>query len=198
VIQIELLVKDMNLSFPTKLTKMNDRISVLRINDTAFYYKNNDLIFTHRSNDIIAFRFIICQFVVSHLAKQTEIAKFFDISKNSISDWIKDYEEEGAKSFYGIKNKYVHLWSILMENPQCASRDALQILADRGIILSISLRQVNRLRVEWGLNRTKGRPQGLKTRLINKTRSQEPTPKMENIIGQAISMKKHVMRKIYL
>ena len=85
-----------------------------------------------------------------------------------------------------------------MENPRCSSRDALKILADRGIIMSISLRQVNRLRVEWGLNRAKGRPQGWKTRLINKTQSQEPRPKMENIIGQAISMKKHVMRKIYL
>ncbi len=196
------LVKYMNPSFPTKLTKVNDRISALRINDTVFYYKDDDLIYIHKSNDIIAFRFIICQFVVSHLAKLTEIGEIFDISKNSISDWIKDYEEEGAKSFYGIKHKHVHLWSVLIENPQCSSRDALKILAARGIILSISLRQVNRLRVEWGLNRAKGRPQsrpqGWKARLINKTQSQEPRPKMENIIGQAISMKKHVMRKIYL
>jgi len=89
-----------------------------------------------------------------------------------------------------------------MENPQCSSCEVLKILADRGIILSISVRQVNRLRVEWGVNRAKGRPQsrpqGWKARLINKTQSQEPRPKMENIIGQAISMKKHVMRKIYL
>ena len=122
--------------------------------------------------------------------------------KQKFDDWIKDYEEEGAKSFYGIKNKHVHLWSVLIENPQCSSRDARKILAARGIILSISVRQVNRLRVEWGVNRAKGRPQsrpqGWKARLINKTQSQEPRPKMENIIGQAISMKKHVMRKIYL
>src|SRR3989442_496510 len=105
---MEFLVKYMNPSFPTRLTKVNDRISSLISNDTVFYYKDDDLIYTHRSNDIIAFRFIICQFVVSHLAKQTEIGEIFGISKNLISDWIKDYEEEGAKSFYGIKNKYVH------------------------------------------------------------------------------------------
>ena len=72
----------MNPSFPTKLTKVNDRISALRINDTVFYYKDDDLIYIHKSNDIIAFRFIICQFVVSHLAKQTEIGEIFGISKN--------------------------------------------------------------------------------------------------------------------
>jgi len=95
----------MSLSFPTKLCKVNNRISVLRIKDMVYYYKDSDLIYAHKENDKIAFRFIVCQLFISHLAKQTEIKKLFKISRSSIALWIKNYKEEGAKSLYKVSNK---------------------------------------------------------------------------------------------
>ena len=50
------------------------------------------------------------------------------------------------------------LWRLLQEDPECPSRVLLDKAARRQISLSVSLRQVNRWRLTWGLNRGKGRP----------------------------------------
>jgi hypothetical protein len=50
------------------------------------------------------------------------------------------------------------LWSLLQEEPQCPSRVLLDKVAQRHIVIAVSLRQVNRWRAAWGLNRDKGRP----------------------------------------
>src|SRR5882724_3045514 len=50
------------------------------------------------------------------------------------------------------------LWRLLQEDPECPSRVLLDKVARRQIALAVSLRQVNRWRLTWGLNRGKGRP----------------------------------------
>src|SRR6266702_156004 len=50
------------------------------------------------------------------------------------------------------------LWSVLQEEPECPSRVLLDKAAERQIVITVSLRHVNRWRLTWGLNRGKGRP----------------------------------------
>src|SRR6266851_685352 len=50
------------------------------------------------------------------------------------------------------------LWSVLQEEPECPSRVLLDKAAERQIVMTVSLRHVNRWRLTWGLNRGKGRP----------------------------------------
>jgi hypothetical protein len=50
------------------------------------------------------------------------------------------------------------LWNWLKEEPENPSRIFQEKFAQREEPLSISVRQINRLRVEWGLNRKQGRP----------------------------------------
>lgn len=50
------------------------------------------------------------------------------------------------------------LWSVLQEDTACPSRVLLNKVAQRQIPIAVSLRQVNRWRVTFGLNRGKGRP----------------------------------------
>lgn len=50
------------------------------------------------------------------------------------------------------------LWSLLQEDPQCPSRVLLHKVAQSHLPIAVSLRQVNRWRATWGLNRGKGRP----------------------------------------
>jgi hypothetical protein len=50
------------------------------------------------------------------------------------------------------------LWHLLQEDPQCPSRVLLTKVAQSHLAISVSLRQVNRWRATWGLNRGKGRP----------------------------------------
>ena len=50
------------------------------------------------------------------------------------------------------------LWSLLHENPQCPSRMLLDEVAQTQAPLPVSVRQFNRLRVKWQLQRGKGRP----------------------------------------
>jgi len=50
------------------------------------------------------------------------------------------------------------LWSLLQEDPQCPSRLLLDEAARRQRPIAVSLRQLNRWRVQWQLNRRPGRP----------------------------------------
>ena len=49
------------------------------------------------------------------------------------------------------------LWSVLQEEPECPSRVLLDKAAERQIVITVSLRHVNRWRLTWGLNRGQGR-----------------------------------------
>ena len=50
------------------------------------------------------------------------------------------------------------LWQWLQADPGCPSRDLQAKLAQVPPGVSVSLRQLNRLRVQWQLSRSKGRP----------------------------------------
>jgi hypothetical protein len=50
------------------------------------------------------------------------------------------------------------LWNRLQENAECPSRVLCEEFSQRQPPLAISTRHLNRLRVQWGLNRPKGRP----------------------------------------
>jgi hypothetical protein len=50
------------------------------------------------------------------------------------------------------------LWQLLNEAPECPSRALLAKVAQRQGLMPVSVRHLNRLRVQWMLNRPKGRP----------------------------------------
>jgi len=50
------------------------------------------------------------------------------------------------------------VWRLLHEDPECPSRVLLDKVAWRQRALAVRLRQVNRWRLTWGLNRGQGRP----------------------------------------
>jgi len=50
------------------------------------------------------------------------------------------------------------LWHLLNDDPTCPSRMVLHASAEEQVQISVTLRQINRLRKAWGLHRGKGRP----------------------------------------
>ena len=50
------------------------------------------------------------------------------------------------------------LWAFLNDDPTCPSRMVLHAIAETQGQIAVTLRQINRLRKTWGLNRGKGRP----------------------------------------
>ena len=50
------------------------------------------------------------------------------------------------------------LWQLLNDDPTCPSRMVLHAIAETQVQISVTLRQINRLRKAWGLNRGQGRP----------------------------------------
>src|SRR6516162_11642376 len=50
------------------------------------------------------------------------------------------------------------LWQLLNEAPECPSRELLAKATQRQVLVPVSIRHLNRLRVQWTLNRPKGRP----------------------------------------
>ena len=50
------------------------------------------------------------------------------------------------------------LWQLLHDDPTCPSRMVLHTIAETQGQIAVTLRQINRLRKAWGLNRGKGRP----------------------------------------
>jgi hypothetical protein len=50
------------------------------------------------------------------------------------------------------------LWQLLNEDPTCPSRMVLHTIAETQGQIAVTLRQINRLRKAWGLNRGQGRP----------------------------------------
>ena len=50
------------------------------------------------------------------------------------------------------------LWQLLNDDPACPSRMVLHTIAETQGQIAVTLRQINRLRKAWGLNRGKGRP----------------------------------------
>src|SRR6266487_1203015 len=71
-------------------------------------------------------------------------------------------DEDESPSFSGGRKlgdvEQALLCTLLHEDPQCPSRVLLDKVAQRQISIAVSLRHLNRWRVQWQLNRHKGRP----------------------------------------
>ncbi|MCP4109779.1 MAG: hypothetical protein GY749_30395 [Desulfobacteraceae bacterium] len=70
--------------------------------------------------------------------------------------------DSGPEFCAGRKITGIHkgvLWELLQETPECPSRILLNLAAETLGPVPVSVRQVNRLRVEWRLSRGKGRPE---------------------------------------
>src|SRR5467141_1048940 len=74
----------------------------------------------------------------------------------------RDPVDDASPEFWaGRKVAETHkalLWQFLNDDPTCPSRLVLYALAETQVQISVTLRQINRLRKAWGLNRRKGRP----------------------------------------
>jgi len=77
------------------------------------------------------------------------------LSKPTLTEASSPSFEAGRK--LGIVELAV-VWQVLYEHPQCPSREVLDKVAQRHGALHVSVRHLNRLRVQWQLNRPKGRP----------------------------------------
>jgi len=74
----------------------------------------------------------------------------------------RNLDEVSRPSFYAGRKlgevEQALLWGLLQENVACPSRVLLDKAAHRQIVITVSLRHVNRWRVARGLNRHQGRP----------------------------------------
>jgi hypothetical protein len=76
-------------------------------------------------------------------------------SKESLAERSRPSFEAGRKLSEIDK---ALLWQLLTEAPECPSRELLAEVAQRQGLVPLSVRHLNRLRVQWMLNRPKGRP----------------------------------------
>jgi len=76
-------------------------------------------------------------------------------SKDSLTECARLPFEAGRKLSEIDKTR---LWKLLKEDPACPSRELLAKVAQRQGLVPVSVRHLNRLRVQWTLNRPKGRP----------------------------------------
>lgn len=182
----------MTLFFPTKWSKVSDCISVLRANGEVNYFIDGEIFFIHKENDTISFRFITCQLFKLRFAKQTEISRVFGISRNSIIGWLKEYNKNGASSFYKIRRK---------EKRNILSKKELKrikIMLDKRIsiddielITNIHIDAIDDAILDGRLNEPE-------TTLILKNKSEkQKRKKQNNITEKLITTTKSVPKKIY-
>lgn len=76
-------------------------------------------------------------------------------SKESLAERSRPSFDAGRKLSEIDKAR---LWQLLNEAPTCPSRELLAQVAQRQGLVPVSVRHLNRLRVQWMLNRPKGRP----------------------------------------
>ncbi len=183
----------MTLFFPTKLTKVSDCISVLRGNDDVTYFNNAEVFFIHKENDKISFRFIACQLFKLHFAKQTEISKVFGINRASIIGWLKEYNKNGASSFY--KKRRNEKRYILLKR----ELKRIQIMLDKGIsfddiefITNIDIDAIDDAIWEGKLIEPET------TQIFNNKSTKQKRKEQNNIIEELNTITKSVPKKIYL
>jgi hypothetical protein len=70
------------------------------------------------------------------------------------------------------------LWQEITKNPDLPSRTILERVRAIEGKLSISVRHFNRLRVQWGVNRGKGRPRGSESTTVSKGELLKATPNL--------------------
>ena len=75
------------------------------------------------------------------------------------------------------------LWKLLNDDPTCPSRMVLHAIAETQVQISVTLRQINRLRKAWGLKRGQGRPRraGAQKKSASQGKRGSVTPRLSGV-----------------
>src|SRR2546425_3112151 len=90
-----------------------------------------------------------------YMCFQEDDVMYLAPSKESLAERSRPSFEAGRKLSEIDK---ALLWQLLNEAPECPSRELRAKVAQRQGLMPVSVRHLNRLRVQWMLNRPKGRP----------------------------------------
>jgi hypothetical protein len=90
-----------------------------------------------------------------YMCFQEDDVMYLAPSKESLAERSRPSFDAGRKLSEIDKAR---LWQLLNEAPTCPSRELLAQVAQRQGLVPVSVRHLNRLRVQWMLNRPKGRP----------------------------------------
>ena len=85
---------------PDGATPICDHISVVNENDTWTYFAGVLPVFSHPRDDRNSFRMFTAQLVCNGICKQVDIVKTFGVAPVSVKRSVKQYREQGSKSFY--------------------------------------------------------------------------------------------------
>ncbi len=85
---------------PDGATPICDHISVVNENDTWTYFAGVLPVFSHPRDDRNSFRMFTAQLVCNGICKQVDIVKTFGVAPISVKRSVKQYREQGSKSFY--------------------------------------------------------------------------------------------------
>lgn len=90
--------------FPEEIKMINHQIGIKPVGDKIFYFNGGGVIYEHEKDDYASFRYISSQMIILGSVRQTDVIKFFKVSKSSVIRWQRIYKQKGAKGFFGTKN----------------------------------------------------------------------------------------------
>ena len=90
--------------YPEGTKMINSEIRVKTIGEDVYYFNGSMAIYQHHKKDYQSFRHATSQMIALGNVQQTEIIKFFKVSKGSVQRWVKKYRDEGSKAFYTKRN----------------------------------------------------------------------------------------------
>ena len=89
--------------FPEDIVYINSNIGVQTKENNVYYFNAMMPIYHHNKDDYRSFRYVTSQMVVLGNAKQVEIIKTFNVSKESVKRWVKVYRKQGSAGFFVIR-----------------------------------------------------------------------------------------------
>ena len=93
--------------FPLEARLINPIVGVYEKESIVNYILTGIPLHHHHKDDLQNFRWITAKLVVQNICKQTEIAKFFGVSEDSVFRSVKRLREKGESDFFKISCKSV-------------------------------------------------------------------------------------------
>jgi len=90
--------------FPKETKMVNSILGVFTKDGLIYYLLSGMPIHTHSNDDLESFRWITAKLVVQKLCKQSEIARCFGVSEDSVYKSVKRLREKGESGFF--ENNY--------------------------------------------------------------------------------------------
>jgi predicted transcriptional regulator len=87
--------------FPKAITPISACVDVFEHDRIVQYFAGAAPVYSHKVNDQPYFRFVVSNLVAQHLCTQTEVARCFGVSIDSVSKWHKLFVKEGPNAFFG-------------------------------------------------------------------------------------------------